>query len=226
MLVRLPIADRLEYLGAILSYGPMESQTVAFRASRAWANYTKLRPMLRTTSSFSIRQKLRLFQACVVPAMLYGIIGIGVTASSLRVIQSTLARMLRKILRVHEHGVSNQAVLCRASVHPAENLQSLIGGKECTLQLEGHQSNELRAPALHRLQDISRELQRVDHLPQAGLIEIDRTGEEVLCPLCGLEFHNQKTLRQNTRPSTSRPGPLLTEEGTHSLDSRSVGSVG
>ncbi|OLP80374.1 hypothetical protein AK812_SmicGene39212 [Symbiodinium microadriaticum] len=61
--VRLPIVDKLEYLGAVLSYGPMESQTIQHRASKAWANFTKL----------------RLFKACVVPALLYGVIGIGVT---------------------------------------------------------------------------------------------------------------------------------------------------
>ena len=83
--VRLPLEDKMEYLGAILSYGPMEAQTVAARASRAWANYTKLRPMPRTTSAFSTKQKVKLFKACVVPAMLYGIIGVGVTAASLRV---------------------------------------------------------------------------------------------------------------------------------------------
>ena len=109
--VRLPIVDKLEYLGAVLSYGPMESQTIQHRASKAWANFTKLRPMLRTSSAFSTAQRLRLFKACVVPALLYGVIGIGVTAASLRLIISTCARMLRKILRVHEHGVSDQQVL-------------------------------------------------------------------------------------------------------------------
>ena len=29
---------------------------------------------------------------------------------------------------------------------------------------------------------------------QVGLIEIDRTGEAVTCPTCGLEYHNQKSL--------------------------------
>ncbi|CAE7369964.1 unnamed protein product, partial [Symbiodinium necroappetens] len=41
--VRLPIQDKMDYLGATLSYGAMEMQTVQFRATKAWANYTKLR---------------------------------------------------------------------------------------------------------------------------------------------------------------------------------------
>ncbi|OLP94348.1 hypothetical protein AK812_SmicGene23634 [Symbiodinium microadriaticum] len=40
---RLPVHDRMEYLGATLSYGAMEMQTVQSRATKAWANYTKLR---------------------------------------------------------------------------------------------------------------------------------------------------------------------------------------
>ena len=192
--VRLPLEDKMEYLGAILSYGPMEAQTVAARASRAWANYTKLRPMPRTTSALSTKQKVKLFKACVVPAMLYGIIGVGVTAARLRSIQSAFARMLRKILRVHEHGVSNQAVLDRAAVQPVAQLQHLLDGKAPTLNLEGHQSPELCAPAQQRAQAIIKELRRLDALPQVGLIEIDRTGEAVTCPTCGLEYHNQKSL--------------------------------
>ena len=192
--VRLPLEDKLEYLGAILSYGSMEAQTVASRAARAWANYTKLRPMFRTTSAFSVKQKLKLFKACVVPAMLYGIIGVGVTAASLRSIQSAFSRMLRKILRVHEHGVSNQEVMDRAAVHPTANLRHLLEGKAKTLGTAGHQSPELCAPARQRLQDIAKELLRIDMLPKAGLLEIDRTGEIVTCPTCGLDFHNQKSL--------------------------------
>ena len=192
--VLLPVTDKLEYLGAILSYGPMESQTVQARASKAWANFTKLRPVLRTSSSFSMRQKLRIFQACVVPAMLYGIIGIGVTAASLRTIRSTFSRMLRKVLRVHEHGVSNEEVLQRAGIQPVDLLRSLLQGKDRALAIDGHQSNELREPAQHRLKAIADELHRIENLPKAGLVEIDRTGEAVVCPQCGLEFHNQKSL--------------------------------
>ncbi|CAE7253479.1 unnamed protein product, partial [Symbiodinium necroappetens] len=40
---RLPIHDKMDYLGATLSYGAMEMQTLQFRATKAWANYTKLR---------------------------------------------------------------------------------------------------------------------------------------------------------------------------------------
>ena len=44
----------MEYLGAVLSYGSMELQTVQARASKAWTNYNKLRPILRLSSSFSL----------------------------------------------------------------------------------------------------------------------------------------------------------------------------
>ena len=192
--VMLPVTDKLEYLGAVLSYGPMESQTVQARAAKAWSNFTKLGPVLRTSSSFSTRQKLRVFQACVVPALLYGIIGVGITAASLRLVQSTFSRMLRKILRIHEHGVSNEEVLQRAGLQPVEQLRSLLQGKARALAVDGHQSIALREPAQHRLKDIENELHRIEHLPKAGLIEIDKTGEAVICPQCGLEFHNQKSL--------------------------------
>ena len=218
--VRLPLEDTMEYLGAVLSYGPMEAQTVAARASKAWANYTKLRPMLRTTSVFSIKQRIKLFQACVVPAMLYGIIGVGVTAASLRTIQSIFARMLRKILRVHEHGISNRAVLDRAEIQPEAQLRHLLEGKARTLNLEGHQSPELRAPAQQRAQEILREMRRLDAIPRVGLLEIDRTGEAVTCPICGLEYHNQKSLEAHItakHPQVHRDARTPFDRRAHTL---------
>ena len=192
--VRLPVHDRMEYLGATLSYGAMEMQTVQSRAAKAWANYTKLRPLLRTASSFSTKQRLRVFRACIVPALLHGIIGVGITAASLRLIQSIFSRMLRKILRVHEHGIANHEVLRRADLAPADLLHQLLQGKIHTLQIEGHQSSELSAPALHRASSIAQQLARVDALPASGVVEVDRTEEAVTCPVCGVEFHNQKSL--------------------------------
>ena len=192
--VRLPIEDRMEYLGAVLSYGPMEMQTAEFRASRAWTNFTKLRNVLRTASCFSVKQKLRLFKACVIPAMMYGIIGVGVSASSLRKIQSTFARMLRKVLRVYEHGVSNHTVLGRAAIDPNDQLRRFLEGKARALSIDGHQSHDLRAPAQMRIQVILKELARLSMLPKAGLIEIDRTADEVTCSICGIAFPNQKSL--------------------------------
>ena len=212
--VRLPVVDRLEYLGVVLSYGSMESQTIQHRASKAWANFTKLRPMLRTSSAFSTAQRLRLFKACVVPALLYGVIGVGITASSLRVVTSTFARMLRKILRVYQQGISNQQVLERASFSPADTLRRLLQGKRCTLDTDGHQSPELRAPAQNRLQIISAELDRVEMLPQGGLVEIDDMGEAVTCPICGVEFHNQKSLEAHFSSKHAH----VHQEARHSFD--------
>ncbi|CAE7216578.1 unnamed protein product, partial [Symbiodinium necroappetens] len=60
--------------------------------------------------------------ACVVPALLYGIIGVGVTASSIRIVESILTRMLRKVLRVYEHGVSNLQELDRVELLPKAGL--------------------------------------------------------------------------------------------------------
>ena len=80
----LPVEDKMEYLGTILSYGALENQTVKSRAAQAWGNFNKLRQVLRTTSDFSLRQKLRIFRTCVVTALVYGVIGVGVSASSVR----------------------------------------------------------------------------------------------------------------------------------------------
>ena len=112
--IQLPVQEKREYLGAVLSYGALEQQTLTLRSSRARANFQRLKPVLRTSSAFSRAHRLRIFKACVVPALLYGIVGVGISASVLREIKSQLAVMLRKVLRVYEHGISNQEVLARA----------------------------------------------------------------------------------------------------------------
>ncbi|CAE7508638.1 unnamed protein product [Symbiodinium necroappetens] len=88
------------------------------------------------TDGFTGRE-VRLFKACVVPALLYGVIGIGVTAASLF------------------------SSLERAVFSPVAVLRHLIQGKQCALAIDGHQSPELRAPAQNRLQEIVLELDRV-----------------------------------------------------------------
>ena len=108
--------------------------------------------------------------------------------------KSTLARMLRKVLRVHEHGVTHQAVLDRAGVNIIGDLRQQIANKVRALGITGHQAQELMEPAVHRLSEVGDELIRVAELPMNGLIEVDREGEEVFCSVCGLEFHNQKSL--------------------------------
>ena len=194
LMVRLPIEDRMEYLGAVLSYGPMETQTASARIAKAWANFTQLRPMLRTNSTFSTARRLRIFKACVIPAMLYGLIGVGFSASSLRALTSTVARMLRKVLRLYEHGISNLEVIGRADVNIHSQLQQMIAAKAHNLDCSDHQSSELRATAQQRLGDIAAELQRISEVQDSQLIEVDRSGDAVSCPICGLEFGNHKSL--------------------------------
>ena len=192
--VYLPIEDKMEYLGVILSYGAMETQTVQSRAAKAWSNFSKLRPMLRTTSDFSTRQKLRIFKACVVPALLYGVVGVGFSAASLRALQSILARMLRKVLRIYEHGISNLAVLDRAGINLVGDLRQQLEQKARALEVHGHQSLALAGRTLQRLGSVSDELSRIEHIPVSSLIEVERESETAVCDVCGLEFHNQKSL--------------------------------
>ena len=192
--ILLPVEEKMEYLGAILSYGSYETQSLHLRGSRPWANFTKLKPILRTNSVFSSAHRLRVFQACVLPALLYGLTGVGISAPALREIISILARMLRKVLRIHEHGVTNSRVLEMAATDPEAMLRAQLQQKE-----EALLTDELRAPplattALTRTREIACELERIVLLPNSGLIEVDRAAEAVSCSVCGLEFPCARSL--------------------------------
>ena len=199
----LPVEDKMEYLGVVLSYGAMESQSLQYRGARAWANYTKLKPILRTNSMFGQAHRLRVFKACVIPALLCGLAGVGFTAASLREMLSILARMLRKVLRIYEPGVTNRVVLERAALDLEGTLRLRLLQQQQSTQADGNCAPALASTTLDRTQDILDELDRIQTLPATGLVEVDRTGEAVSCPLCGVEFNNTRSL--DAHYTTSHP---------------------
>eukprot|EP00439_Symbiodinium_sp_Y106_P066972 s3590_g11.t1 len=192
--ITLPVEDKLEYLGVVLSYGAMETQSLQLPNTRAWTNYTKLKSILRTNSIFGRCHRLRVFKARVVPALLYGLIGVGFSAASLRELRSILARMLRKVLRVYEHGITNQEVLNRASVDLPGVLRQQLLQKRDAAQADPYRAPALVQATVERTQVILVELDRIQALPDSGLIEVDRTEEAVDCPICGLAFPNARSL--------------------------------
>ncbi|CAE7605829.1 unnamed protein product [Symbiodinium sp. CCMP2456] len=122
--VRLPIVDKMVYLGVVLSYGGFESATTQYRCQQANIGYAQLKAVLRTSSTLSKAQRLRFYTTCVWPSLIYGVCAAGVNASSVRTLQSTAAMHLRKVLRTHERGWSNEAVLKQADLDVLEHLQS------------------------------------------------------------------------------------------------------
>ena len=84
--VYIPIQPHLEYLGVKLSYGRYEVQAAQHRVQQAQLVFTQLRAPLRTNGPLSQKHRLRLYKACVLPSMLYGLVSVGCTLEVVKLI--------------------------------------------------------------------------------------------------------------------------------------------
>ncbi|CAE7567920.1 unnamed protein product [Symbiodinium necroappetens] len=116
----IPVASTMPYLGAILAYDNYELKTFRNRAQCAQMRFQELRKVLRSNGALSARHRLRLYKATVWPSLWYSLSSIGVTGEVLRGVISVLSGHLRKVLRIYEGGITNQAVMERAGMIPQQ----------------------------------------------------------------------------------------------------------
>ncbi|CAE7938670.1 Pol, partial [Symbiodinium necroappetens] len=121
----IPVQPNLEYLGVKLSYGRFEVQAAQHRVQQAHAVFNQLKAPLRINGPLSRRHRLRLYKACVMPSLLYGLVSVGCNMETVKLLSSTISRHLRKVLRIHEKGVSNQAVLQQDVLHNCGYVRAL-----------------------------------------------------------------------------------------------------
>ena len=114
--LHIPITDDVDYLGVVLSYRNFELATAKHRIKKAGITYKSLQKVLRVKGPLGTRYKLRIYRACVLACLLYGLIGVGLTQASFKLVSLCVCKHIRKILCVHEEGVSSLAVLERASI--------------------------------------------------------------------------------------------------------------
>ena len=86
-----------ERLGRALALHNVHDVELANRLARAWAKYSVYKHEL-TDKSYSLRQRLRLFEATVTPSVLYGCASWTMTRAREDALRTTQRRMLRQIL--------------------------------------------------------------------------------------------------------------------------------
>ena len=116
--IYIPCQSSMPYLGAALSYDNFELQTFKTRAAQAKSRFQELRRILRTDGAITCRHRLRLYKAIIWPTLWYSLASVGVTIDVLKGVCSLLAVQLRKVLRIHEEGISNKTVLEQAGLDP------------------------------------------------------------------------------------------------------------
>ena len=185
----IPIVEEIAYLGVILNYAGYEQATLRHRISKANQRFGQLSKVLRTNSSFGPSGRRRVYVACVWSSMRYGLVAAGITQSTYNELVSSLSVHLRKVLRVHEKGVTNLQVLERAGIAPhAELLQA---AERLSERLEQDpRTSQAKAREIEQLSENISRLQGI-HIkqPTSSLIEIESTpGLGHSCDVCGLSF--------------------------------------
>ena len=199
--IYLPCVDRLEYLGTVLSYSNFEAQTVLHRVSKADMTFRQLRKPLRSRSALTTGHRLRLYRAIILSSLIYGLIGVGITSDVLRKVSSVIAGHMRKILRVYEHGISNETVLQRASLEPLTMLLAGAKNLQQAITQDTLRGQSLKQKELTRVRTICEQLHVHDAQPQGISILFVRKAEacEIACPECGVYFGSREGLAQHLR---------------------------
>ena len=190
----LPLGSSFDYLGATLSYGSFEQQTFKKRAGQAWTTFHRLRPALRVQGPLGERHRLRLFSTFILATLYYGLVCVGVGDMVYRGIISTLAQMLRKVLRIYEHGISNQQVLLQAGIDPAHTLLTELSRRKHSIEQDELRCDAMREGALQRLGDLHAKLEQAINNIKHSLVVVEAPTEAVSCPKCGVLFASRDAL--------------------------------
>ena len=221
----IPLGETLEYLGVILSYHHFELQTAKLRAAKADANFARLGKVLRTNGPLSERQRLRVYRACVLSSLIYGLAGVGFSKASFKVAHTKSCMHLRKLLRVYQEGVTNQSVLERAGINLVQDLRKRAAAQLQTIQADTGHSPTLKHPELHRagvvLEGLDAAVECLFADAGASLVRLCASATAIAeCSVCGQSFagsHNLVMHINSKHPEINQAAKVAFQRHKHAL---------
>ncbi|CAE7250598.1 unnamed protein product [Symbiodinium natans] len=191
--IDIPLVDSFTYLGAIVSYDHYEDRTLAHRLEVGSNNFGRLTRVLRGRHALTRQHKLRIWQACVYTATVYGLDACGLTPLGAKKLTAQILRQIRLIVRdpVYMTGTSHQQVLTKWNLlSPIEALRHQLH-KE-TVDPEPQPDIFKRGPDSAAWQRVMDTLQ--DFSP-SQLVEMhnQRTHGHP-CPECGIYFATRASM--------------------------------
>ncbi|CAE7427449.1 L96 [Symbiodinium sp. CCMP2592] len=195
----IPCATSMPYLGATLSYDNFELQTYKTRSVQARSRFQELKRVLRTNGALAERHRVRLYKAIIWPTLWYALSSVGVTCDVLRGVCSLLAMQLRKVLRIHEQGISNKVVLKRAGIDPRTFFQLQVQRKGEAIISDVHRADRIKVQeSKHCYRIHQRLLGLEDSSAMTSLVRIPKVDAvAVPCPVCGVYFDSQASLQMH-----------------------------
>ena len=220
--IYLPMQDSMPYLGTVLSYASFELQTAQHRVHQANSNFATLRDILRTNSALSRTRKLDIYRMCVWTTLTYGLVSVGITATSCRAIQTAAAMHLRKLLRIYQKGNSNEDVLRRANIELLPFLCQRAQQQARSLNRDTHRAADLRASEDARCSQIQDQLTGLLHVGlQRNIVQVHpKEAAHLDCPVCGVTFATASGLHQHLHsrhPEVAKAASIDFVREDHSL---------
>ena len=202
--VVIPLHPQAMYLGVIVSYRQFEDATVKRNISRAKQRYGQLRRVLTTRSVLHPVHRLRLWRACLESVFLYGLPAVGVTPHGLHLLQVSMTKQIRAVLRspVHITHESNQALWHRTGL---TETGSLLAHRCLSLQdrLQQHGLHKPSTAAINKA-EIRQAISSVWALLESTLARAAATPPRPTtalfrCDLCERVFDTAKGLKAHRR---------------------------
>ena len=127
--IDISLIDSFVYLGAVVSYGSFEDQTLEHRLQIGRANFWRLHKILRSKHSLNRGKRLRIWRACVHTASVYGLTACGLTCKGAGKLSQETLKQIRLVVGDHVYMTSHshEEVLDKWSIpHPILDLQKLM----------------------------------------------------------------------------------------------------
>ena len=185
--LRIQQVSQIVYLGVEASYSGFEMQTFKHRQKAAAQNRQRLLKLLHSRL-LSQNQRVRLYRACVVSSLLYGLHAVGLTIPVQRLLEATDARALRALVRspAHLYHETTNSIRVRLRIpSPSEMLQKLLR-KRCLIETD----DGLIAWFRVQLEALTGNREAVNSTPEVSLSPSGTPG--VACPVCGIVCINRQ----------------------------------
>ena len=214
--------DSMTYLGTILSYQNFELQTAQHRAAQANWNFAQLKDVLRTNGALSRARRVEVYRTCIWTSLTYGIVAVGATTSSCRILLTTAAMHLRKLLRVHQKGQSNEMVLMQAGLSLTQYLCQCADRQACSLKMDVQRDAVLRQREDERSAQVALQLQAISERDlHASLVQVEAPdATPTACPVCGIILASAAGLHQHLHqkhPEVAAAASINFRREEHSL---------
>ena len=222
--IYIPCQSSMPHLGAELSYDNFELQTFKTRAAQAKSRSQELRRVLRTDGAITCRHRLRLYKAIIWPTLWYSLVSVGVTTDVLKRVCSLLAVQLRKVLRIHEEGISNKTVLEKAGLDPHAFFRLQAVSKGESILSDRRRAERIKVQESKHCYPVHQCLLQFEDTSSSVLTTLVRVPKvqavSVACPVCGVYYDSQASLQMHMKhkhPEVNEKARLHFRRDLHAL---------